>query len=211
MEEAFIGYLLGSLDPSEFQSVESYLLLHPEERAKLDALRQAMEPLAVDQDAFALPGDLAVRTIAHVAEYLVNSEPRSITSDDTAVSQFLRNVASQPSSISPQAPRPRQLPAPADGLELNTVLRRNIIAAVGLAMALLAIALPTIAGMRHYRNLESCENNLRQYSHALNTYAEVNSGAFPVIKPDETAGNMMETLHKAGFFPPGATLVCPVR
>ena len=89
------------------------------------------------------------------------------------------------------------------------MLRRNIIAAVGLAMALLAIALPTIAGMRHYRNLESCENNLRQYSHALNTYAEVNSGAFPVIKPDETAGNMMETLHKAGFFPPGATLVCP--
>jgi hypothetical protein len=209
MEENFIGYLLGALDPSEQQAVEAYLVAHPEERAKLDTIRLALDPLAADQDAFSPPADLAMRTVAHVAEYLVNTEPRIASNDDTAVSQFLRQMAEQPAPVSAKAPTPRQLPPSSDDLEINSVFRRNIITAVGLAIAFLAIAFPTIASMRHYRSLAACQNNLREYSFSLHKYADIHNGAFPVVKADETAGKMVDILKESGVFPPGATLTCP--
>src|SRR2546430_1485616 len=75
MEENLIGYLLDALDAPTRQQVEAYLEAHPDARARLALLRQALEPLAADGAAEAPPPGLADRTLRRVAEALGELPP----------------------------------------------------------------------------------------------------------------------------------------
>ncbi|HYV38211.1 MAG TPA: hypothetical protein VE988_21175 [Gemmataceae bacterium] len=75
MEPDLLGYALNSLDSDEHAEVEGYLRSNPEAAAKLDNLRQSLEPLAADRQV-APPAGLAGRTMAHIA--LAQSPPRNI-------------------------------------------------------------------------------------------------------------------------------------
>src|SRR5271170_1616793 len=70
MEEQLVGYLLNALDEPGMREVEAHLQTHPEARRKLALLRQAFEPLAVDQKAPLPPPQLAERTLARIAEHI---------------------------------------------------------------------------------------------------------------------------------------------
>src|SRR5436190_1928347 len=77
MENNLVGYLLDSLDPTTHSQVESYLRSNPEAREKLELLRNALAPLEADRDSPMPPRDLAVQTLARVAEHTCRNLPRS--------------------------------------------------------------------------------------------------------------------------------------
>ena len=66
MEHDLLGYALNALDPHDRARVEAHLRANPDAEARLDALRQALEPLSWDRCTSA-PRGLADRTLAHVA------------------------------------------------------------------------------------------------------------------------------------------------
>src|SRR4051794_3363979 len=63
MDKDLLGYALRALDPHEHAAVEAHLLAHPEAQARLEAVRQALEPLGWDPPEPPAPG-LAGRTLA---------------------------------------------------------------------------------------------------------------------------------------------------
>src|SRR5438876_12186893 len=77
LDADLLGYLVGGLDESEQREVETELDTHPESRRRLDELRFALEPLAVDRDDPPAPRDLAVRTLAAIAEHCCRELPHA--------------------------------------------------------------------------------------------------------------------------------------
>ena len=69
MDDHLIGYLLNSLDPVTHHRVEAYLQAHPDARARLDLLEQALAPLAEDEDPPAPPPGLVLATLTRIAEH----------------------------------------------------------------------------------------------------------------------------------------------
>src|SRR5262249_54191995 len=67
MDEDLVGYLLDGLDAKERREVEALLEADPAARARLEALRQALEPLAADREDPLPPRGLAARTLARFA------------------------------------------------------------------------------------------------------------------------------------------------
>jgi hypothetical protein len=74
MEENLVGYLLDALDADERREVERRMREQPEARSRLDVLRRALEPLALDRDTIEPPADLWERTVAR-AEALGRPRP----------------------------------------------------------------------------------------------------------------------------------------
>jgi hypothetical protein len=77
MDENLIGYLLNALDESDRRQVEAHLRQHPESQARLEILRRALPPLAVDAEAPAPPAGLVLRTLARVAEVRARPLPKA--------------------------------------------------------------------------------------------------------------------------------------
>ena len=77
MDENLIGYLLNALEPREQREVEDALHNFPETQRRLELLRQALDPLAVDSEASDPPSGLWVRTLARVAEHRCRELPRA--------------------------------------------------------------------------------------------------------------------------------------
>jgi prepilin-type processing-associated H-X9-DG protein len=63
MEPDLVGYVLNALDPPTQAGVDAYLKDHPAVQGRVDALRQVLEPLALDPPE-APPAGLADRTMA---------------------------------------------------------------------------------------------------------------------------------------------------
>src|SRR6516165_4532341 len=79
MDENLVGYLLNALEPDEQREVEVTLQEYPETRNRLEALRQALDHLAVDSEGDDPPAGLWVRTLARVAEHRCRELPRAPT------------------------------------------------------------------------------------------------------------------------------------
>ena len=102
MEDKYIGYLLGSLDEEERREFDALLAERPEASAHLAVLRQALEPLAIDRDTIDPPAGLAVRTIAFVAEHIVETEGSIAPSGPgSPVAEFLRTLGRREPSDQP--------------------------------------------------------------------------------------------------------------
>src|SRR4051812_19307426 len=69
LDENLLGYLVGALDEGTRAKVEAEIHSNPDARCRLEQLQLFLEPLAADKVAAAPPKDLAVRTIARVAEF----------------------------------------------------------------------------------------------------------------------------------------------
>src|SRR5205807_8379732 len=68
-DEDLLGHVLKALDPQTEAQVHVQLETDEDARWRLVQLRQALAPLAADKEAIAPPADLAVRTLARVAEF----------------------------------------------------------------------------------------------------------------------------------------------
>jgi len=76
MNEHLLDFLLDRLDDSTRRQIESRLQVDDEARRQIELLRQALAPLAADQDIEA-PPHLSARTMARVAEYACRQLPKA--------------------------------------------------------------------------------------------------------------------------------------
>lgn len=192
MDDLFIGYLLDALDERDRRQVETYLAQHPETREKLRHLRQALEPLAADKDAFAPPPLLAERTLARIAEHVCAPERHG--------GALPQAPALTPASLAP----PRSWWRRADVLVAACLL----VAVVGLSL----MALARMRGPSSAALLVECKNNLRQFYSALQGYRDQH-GRLPDIsqeeEPRKVAGIVVPMLQDAGTLPASVSIRCP--
>jgi prepilin-type processing-associated H-X9-DG protein len=186
VDENLVGYLLNSLDEPTTKAVEAYLAREPEGRVKLAQLRQALEPLAADDEAPTPPARLVERTLARISERM-----------------------SQPSL--PQAPpaSPATLP-----LAPSWWRRPDILIAACLLITIAGIGLTVLGSLRGPTSaavLVECKNNLRQFYVALQQYRTQNGQLPDVTKesPHDVAGMVVPMLNDAGALPSSTSIRCP--
>lgn len=173
MDENLIGYLLEALDEPERRQVEAYLRFHPEAQARLETLRGALTPLALDSEAPAPPPGLALRTLARVAE--VRARPL------------------------PKAPPPSRRHASS----WRGPRRADLLAAAVLMIFLGGVTGPLLVKYWHLQGRQACADNLRQYGEMLQMYGANHDGQMPQVAQDGArayAAAFVPTLKEAGCF-----------
>src|SRR5439155_26117535 len=68
-----------------------------------------------------------------------------------------------------------------------------------------------VAGAWRDHQILACQNNLRQFHHALVAYSDGHEGAFPQVEaqpPRNVAGIFVPILRDAGCLPPNVSLTC---
>lgn len=185
MDEHLVDYLLESLDPVTHHRVEGHLRQHPEARAKLDLLRQAMAPLAEDVGDPDPPPGLALRALARVAEYRC---------------------------ALPTAPPPS--PGERTAGSWRGLGRAEWAVAACLLLLIGGLAVPAIAqGQRRYQRV-ACANNLHRFHTNFNVFADLNErGEFPRVEehgPHAIAGIFVPTLTDRGLAQ-DVSIDCPAQ
>ena len=198
-DEELIGYLLNLLEPAERGAVVSSLGNDPVAAGRLVVLQEMIAPLGADAADAAPPAGLAVRTVARMASYLVEHEPRPTTD--------------------PHAPTPSTLPAfrhapTTDQPEPRAIggrFRADLIVAACLAFVAVGLGLSVVSRMRQQSDAVACPNTLRQLHTGLTTYADTHDGRFPQVGSGQypTAGSFVPALIEAGQLPNGMHASCP--
>jgi hypothetical protein len=205
MEDKYLEYLIGSLDEGERREVEATLADRPEAKADLELLQQALQPLALDRDNIDPPADLAVRTIASVAEHIVQTEGSVAPAGSASpVAEFLRTLGQRESTGQPPV-------YPWHGSEANPVQyrRRDVATVCGLATAALMIGCAAIFSLRQTQEVLACQNNMRQIYQGLTSYCDLHDNNFPQVAPDEDVRTALAKLRETGTMPADAAFVCP--
>ena len=191
MDENLIGYLLDALDEPTRQQVETYLQQHPEARDRLVLLKQALAPLAADQEAPAPMPQLAERTLAKIAEHICS--------------------APETTAKLPKAP------AVSSGTLAGGRIwwrRADVLVAACLLLMIGGIGLTVLGRLRGPNSaalMIECKNNLRQFYLALQEYRDKN-GSFPDINseaPRNVAGIVVPILIDKGMLSATASIRCP--
>ncbi len=186
MEANILGYLLDALDPDAKREVEAYLDKDPGARHQLETLRRALQPLAADKEEFEPPPQLALRTLARVAEYRCRPLP----------------------------PAPAPSPARVIGMGARWWRRADVLVAASLMIVVGGVGVPGVMHIRAEHQKAACASNLNLFREALFSYADKNNGEFPVIRKDEprhVAGSFAPMLQEAGVLPEGCSVRCPAN
>lgn len=232
-DEDLIGYLFDLLDPIERATVAARVAAEPAVAARLARLRSdAAALLAVaeaerEEPPRPRPG-LAVRTIARLAEHLVETEPREPTPEpaEPAVAAFVREYGDEPPEIdilfgpgtrAPQfgddsVPAPVAAPPPADGPEYRGGgrFRADLFVAACIAFVGIGLVLSGVAKARNHERLVACQNSLRTLHSGLAGYADHDPGGFyPQVGPGQTADAFATALVEYGHLPAGYKPGCP--
>ncbi|HVX12591.1 MAG TPA: hypothetical protein VHC22_15525 [Pirellulales bacterium] len=185
MHDQLLGYLLGALEPSEQEEVETRLL---EDAQLQDALERLREKLALLDDGcegggadgdgyFEPPSGLAARTCKYVATR---------------------------AAVTPKAP--------ACGLSpLGGWRVQDMIVGGGVFLAACMLIFPAIAHSLSSARITSCQNNLRAIGLAMGAYSDFHGGQFPFVPergPLAVAGVYGPVLVDLRLIE-GPTLVCP--
>jgi len=189
MVENLLGYLLGALDERGVSQVEAYLAQHPEARAQLAQLQQALEPLGLDREPTPPPPYLTERTIARIAEHICAP----------AVEEDL--------PIAPPV-------SPSSSGRPSWWRRIDVLVAACLLVTVTGIGLVTLARMRAPTSsamLVECKNNLREFFFALQRYRDQHREFPDVAKesPRDVAGMVVPILNDAGTLSSNVSIRCP--
>lgn len=203
MDENLVGYLLNALDEPTHAEVESYLRDHPEAQKRLDTMRRAIEPLAVDKEGEEPPPGLTFRTVARLAEFRCRPAPEP-----------------------PSAPAMTGTGLPAHrrwwGRRPDVLIAAAIIVVAG------ALFFQTAGVLRATSARLECANNLHNFHDGLTTFAAMNDGVFPGVPfqqryPDpndnsrsiyadprmNVAGIFVPEMRQAGVLGPNVSIRCP--
>ncbi len=181
MNDQLFDYLLERLEEPAKRQVEARLQNDAAARRHLELLRQALAPLAADQELVP-PPHLAAHTIARVAEYICRDLPRA---------------PAPPQSESGS----RQWWRRADALIAACLL----ILALGIGVP----ALVRLRDSGSAAALTECQNNLRLFHVALKSFEDQHK-RLPAITdaPDNVAGMIVPMLQDAGVLSPEFSVRC---
>lgn len=206
MEENFIGYALGSLDPETTRSVEAFVAEHPEAKRQIELLRRAFAPLADDRDAIDPPADLALRTIGFVAEHIVATEGSIASESNSPVADFIRTLH-QPTEKLPAGPTP-VYPVQASEASPPSWSPRNLFVTGGLTVAVLMIGVAAVMTIRQTRDVQACQNNLRAMHQSITSYCDANGNQCPQVQPGADVRDVLARLND-GHLQQSVSFVCP--
>jgi prepilin-type processing-associated H-X9-DG protein len=182
MNDQLLDYLLDQLEPPVKRQVEARIEADAETRRQVELLRQALAPLAADQE-IEPPPHLAARTVARVAEHVCHELPHA-----------------------PAPGRAETLGRPwwrrADVLVAASLL--GIFVGLGLPL-LMRLRSPGSAAA-----LVECQNNLRIFHQALKTYEDQHK-ELPSLPPSphNLAGVIVPLMMDAGTLPATFSVQCP--
>jgi prepilin-type processing-associated H-X9-DG protein len=183
MHALLLDYLMDNLDPAARREVEVRLQVDAEARRQLEALRQALEPLAADAELVP-PHNLAARAVARVATHICTELPRAptIARPDSSARAWWRR---------------------ADVLVAASLL----LTFVGIGVP----ALFKLRTQESAAAIADCSNNLLQFYVGLRGYEDVH-GKLPVISektPRDVAGMVVPVLNEANVLPATFSVRCP--
>ncbi len=211
IEQHLLGHLLNADDPDTCGEVERLVGCNPRSKRTLDALRAALAPLAADREDDPPPPDLWLRTVARVAEYMVATESApSQAEEPPAFGRILTQHVNGPlpSPPAPKAPSPPTL-MPASDPDINLPRRWNVLAVVGLSLAGLAFLFPAVVHVRQQSARMACQDSMRRFHEAAESYAARNDGAMPRIEDGEKAARVIAMLEESGSVGPNERFACP--
>ncbi len=193
MDENLVGYLLDALDPEEQQTVEAYLLAHPEGQHQLDLLRQSLQPLQADRDEFEPPHGLWVQTLALIAEHRCRKLPEA-----------------------PKPPPSQRAPLRRSWRFADLAVAASILLCVGVLIP------PALSMLNGYYQRLGCQNNLRGLGMALLHYQDLDPQFHPAKEQERgtfpNPARLPEPFNVAGFSVPmlrdvglaqNVSLACP--
>ena len=176
-----------------------------------------LTPLAVDREQPLPPAGLATRTVAHLASYLVEHEPRVFESSSASeLAATLQSVMDEPiPATEPLAfpAEPRPLPrAPREAPETRIVggrFRPDLLVACGIALFTVGLVFSAIGKVRARSEMVACQNALRVTHTGLSGYADTHGDRYPQIGPDATADSFAAVLAASGQVPANFRPACP--
>jgi hypothetical protein len=204
MEENYIGYILGSLDPETQRRVETYIDENPTAKHHVELLRRAIGPLAVDRDTIDPPDDLVLRTIARTAGHIVEDEGSvNRNTGGSSVDDFIRSFVHEP----PTKPEMPAYPVKASEATPISWSPRNVIASGGLTVAVLLIGVAAVMSIRQTRDVRACQNNLRTMHEGISGYCDKNGEQCPQVGADSDVREVLKTLNS--HLPRNVSFTCP--
>ena len=199
VREQLIGYLLGALEDSERESVESQLEVNPRLRRELAKVRRTLRPFWVVQPDFVPPPGLAAQTCELVAYQSARA---------ALPSPPLRREP-LPVASSPWEPASAGATSSGGGTSWSW---HDLAVLAGLVLVASMLVFPAIQSSRFNARLVACQDNLRQLGLALTQYSERHEGYFPCA-PDRgalaSAGIYAHTLLSNGFIDDPRRMICP--
>lgn len=207
MEEKLLGHLLKANDLETLREIERRLAEDPTAIHDLAVLRRALMPLESAREEHNPPADLWVRTISRVAEHIVATEGRQTAGADGPTEELIRRaalLAGTPSiapTITPASPMSDAVPIPPR--------RRNVVATIGLSIAVLALVIPAVVHVRQSQQRMACQNSMQSFYQAAADYSADNEGRFPQVPDGQAAASAAITLKQTGYLPTTARLACP--
>jgi prepilin-type processing-associated H-X9-DG protein len=232
-DEDLIGYLFDLLDPNERAAVAARVQTDPAvaerfARLRADAALLLTVAEAEREEPPAPPTGLAVRTIARVAQHVVEHEPRrpAPAGTESPVAAFLREYADESPEIDIQfgpgtrAPgfaddrAPTPAPPPTDGPDhrSGSRFRADLLVAACLAFVGIGLVLSGIARARYEQRVSACQNSLRTLHNGLAGYADHDpQGRYPQVGTPAipTADAFATSLVDLGHLPAGYKPGCP--
>jgi len=175
-DEDYLGYLLDLTDPDERVAVAAHLAAHPDAAAHVARLRAALAPLAAERDEVAPPAGLAARTVARLAAYLVEHDPRppaALTSPEAIARDVAPHLAAPARPVeSTDRPEPRAV---------GGRFRGELVVAAGIGLLAVGLAFSFVGRARHEADVLACQKNLMTLHQGLTGYADVRGGRFPQV------------------------------
>lgn len=214
IEQHLLGHLLNADDPNTCGDVERLVGCNPRSRRTLEALRAALAPLAADKEDEAPPPDLWLRTLSRVAEYMVATEsPPSQAGEPPAFGRILnQHLNGAPAAAPPKPPAKKSAPPmlmPASDPDINLPRRWNVVAVVGLSLAGLALVFPAVIHVRAHADRMACQDSMRRFHAATESYAERNDGRMPQVEDGERVFRIVAMLEDSGSVGPNERFHCP--
>jgi hypothetical protein len=202
-----LGYLLKLDEPEDRQRIEACLRDDPEAVRMLAVLEKAVAPLEADREQPLPTEHLVSRTIGRVAGMACKQEsPRP---------EVLAGPAAEPLMNGMTSVRLRKLSAALDRANAPPSRWRptDMIVVASIVLVGLGLVISAVPMIRQRSQMQACQNQLRQFHGALETYADTHGDDYPKVTdtpaPGLTVASVVPMLKQAGALPDSAVAGCP--
>src|SRR5262245_50154309 len=193
-------------DPDATERAAAQIRSDPEAARQLALLRQALAPLEADRDQPLPPPNLVSRTLGRIAEHLCASGQKLPSDEaDMPVGQILAKMT--PRKLLTLVEVMDRASAPASRWR-----RADIAVAGSVVLVFVGLLLTAVVQFRQRQATMACQNQMREYHGALQTFSEMHNREFPRVTdspPYNTAAAFLPILRQSGTLSPTVLGGCP--